>query len=384
MKIAYLLPSLQSPSGWCSHAIGFLPAIRAHVEPLLYVSAEDYSAAQRLFPGWAVRQLPTTQRYSAGSPTGMRRLLRCYRYIRAESFSDVDAVHSLEAYHTGLVGSWLARRLGKPHFLTAHGTYGVIWVQRPLDRPLYRQVLAQTRLVCPVSQATGRQMQAHFGPELSNTALRPVLNGNDFWKQVPADQVSNRQLPETPTVISIGEVKPRKGYHLSLAAFALLKARLPAARYWIIGHYQPNGYYARLQEQVQRSGVEGVTFLGAVTEQELASRYQGASLFLLAPQQDGYYFEGFGLVFLEAGAHGLPVVATRTGGVPEVVKEGETGLLVDADDAEGMAAALLRLLGDHSLNRSMGQANRAWAETLTWENTARQQFQAYQEVLPPA
>ena len=107
--------------------------------------------------------------------------------------------------------------------------------------------------------------------------------------------------------------------------------------------------------------------------------YQESSAFFLAPQQEGLQFEGFGLVFLEAGAYGLPVVATRTGGVPEAVQDGVTGLLADAEDSEGLARALLRLLTEPGLRRELGCANRLLAETLTWERNAAEQFQAYQE-----
>ena len=85
------------------------------------------------------------------------------------------------------------------------------------------------------------------------------------------------------------------------------------------------------------------------------------------------------MVYLEAGAYGLPVVGTRVGGVPDAVREDETGLLVEPDDVEGLVAALLRLLRDPHLAAEMGRANRRWAETLTWERFAEEQYKAYQE-----
>ncbi len=122
-------------------------------------------------------------------------------------------------------------------------------------------------------------------------------------------------------------------------------------------------------------------FTGAVSEADLQRYYQESSLFILTPQQDGLHFEGFGLVYLEAGAYGLPVVATRTGGVPDAVREGETGFLLEPEDVDGIAAAILRLLKDNELSRQMGRKNRTWAEYLTWERCAQEQFQAYQELL---
>lgn len=101
---------------------------------------------------------------------------------------------------------------------------------------------------------------------------------------------------------------------------------------------------------------------------------------LLTPQQDGLHSEGFGLVYLKAGAYGLPVVATRSGGVTDAVKDGETGLLADSGDVVSIADAVLRLLTEPELATRMGRANRLWAEKLTWERNASQQYKAYREV----
>jgi phosphatidylinositol alpha-1,6-mannosyltransferase len=105
---------------------------------------------------------------------------------------------------------------------------------------------------------------------------------------------------------------------------------------------------------------------------------------VLAAQQSGLHFEGFGLVFLEAGAYGLPVIGTRSGGVADAVKEGETGLLVEPQDINGLAEAMLRLLQDAELAQRLGRANRLWSETLTWERNAAEYAQAYQVLLARA
>jgi len=381
MRIAYIIPSLRNPSGWRSHAKSFLYAIRTLVEPVLYVAVEDYPEAEKLFPGWETVPLPTTQRFPAGSWRGASRLVNCYWHIQRSQAPQVDGVHSLEAYPTGLVGHWLARKLGKPHLITIHGTYGVIWRERRVDRPIYEGVLRQASMVCPVSNGTARLMQDHFGPALIRTRIKPILNGNDFWKQVPQSQALNRRIPETPTIFSVGDVKPRKGYHVSLESYGIVKSSLPAARYLIAGQIRENNYTTKLQNLIGERHLQDVTFLGALPASELSHLYQESSVFLLAPQQEGLQFEGFGLVFLEAGAYGLPVVATRTGGVPEAVQDGTTGLLAEPDDSEGIARALLRLLTEPDLARELGRANRYWAETLTWERNAAEHFQAYQEVL---
>jgi glycosyltransferase involved in cell wall biosynthesis len=135
-----------------------------------------------------------------------------------------------------------------------------------------------------------------------------------------------------------------------------------------------------MENFITEHDLSNVELVGEVSGPRLQEFFQQASIFVLTPQQDGLNFEGFGLVYLEAGAFGLPVVATRSGGVAEAVLDGKTGFLVDPEDVNGIALAIAHLLSDPDLARRMGQANREWAETLTWERNASQYFQAYQEL----
>lgn len=389
MKIGYVIPYLQKPTGWRSHTVAFVNAICQYVEPVLFVSAADYGIAKSLFPGRLIHLLPVTQGASMGSWRGRRDLAGCYLAIRRGRYPRVDLIHSLEAYPTGLVGSWLAGKLSCPHALTSHGTYGVVWYEEPLDRRLYEQVLKNTALICPVSYGTARLMQSYFSLAMSGARLQPILNGNTYAQSVPRAEAFGHAFPEVPTLLSVGDIKPRKGQHISLAAFAKVKEQLPQARYWIVGHYNPeNAYVQELQQFIRERGLKDVTFKGLVSDEELRACYRSASVFVLTPQQVGLHFEGFGLVYLEAGAYGLPVVATRSGGTPDAVKDGETGLLAAQNDVAGVAEAILQLLSDTELARRLGRANRTWAEELTWERYAGEQYQLYQDLFaagpPPA
>lgn len=375
-----MLPTLLHPSGWRTYVIAFLRAIREYVEPVIFVAAEDTVEARSLFPEWPIYILPVTQSAAMTSLRGQLSLLRCYLAVSNRPFPKVDLVHSLEAYPTGLVGSWLSRRLGCPHALTAHGTYGVVWYKLFLDRLAYRGVLRRASLVLPVSQGTERMVRQYFGSDLAGARLRVILNGNDFTKRVPRRQALERTWPNVPSLLSVGDIKPRKGLHHSLAAFTQVKKEVPQARYWIVGKYRNNKYYLDMQRFIAENRLQDVSFLGVVSHDELDQLYRKASLFVLTPQQEGLSFEGFGLVYLEAGAYGVPVVATRSGGVPDAVKDGLTGLLFEPGDVEGIATGLLRLLTDTDLQRHMGRENRLWAESLTWERNAAEHYRAYQEV----
>jgi glycosyltransferase involved in cell wall biosynthesis len=381
MRIAYVLPFLSKPSGWRNHTLAFLKAISRYAEPLIWVAESEKSIAAELLPDFPLYTLPVTQMASLSSLSGARGLLRSRWSITKANYPQVELVHSLEAYPTGLVGTWLAQKLNRPHLITIHGTYGVIWHQSRIDRPVYSKVLHRANLLCPVSQGTADLMLKYFGQAIDPDRLRPILNGNDFVSKISRQDAFNHQPAAPPSLLSVGDIKPRKGQLVSLQAFAQLKDKFPQVRYRIVGDFSPtNSYYRQMENFITEHDLSNVELVGEVSGPRLQEFFQQASIFVLTPQQDGLNFEGFGLVYLEAGAFGLPVVATRSGGVAEAVLDGKTGFLVDPEDVNGIALAIAHLLSDPDLARRMGQANREWAETLTWERNASQYFQAYQEL----
>jgi phosphatidylinositol alpha-1,6-mannosyltransferase len=381
MRVAYLLPPLSKPNGWRNHATGFLRAMRRHVEPVLLVAEEDAQAAASLFPEHERFVLPVIQ-YAFHHNGRLARLAASLAALQRLSLPQVALVHALEAYPAGLLGYWLARRLRVPYLLTIHGTYGVLPVRSSLHRLLYSRVLQHAGALCPVSPETGAQVAAHFPAAAARVAMRPILNGNDYYQTVRREEASQRQPRDCPSVLSVGAIKPRKGQLLSLQAFARLKQRLPAARFRIVGEVAHTAYYRRLQDWIAQERLADVEFLGAVPEACLHQCYREAAVFLLTPQQAGLHFEGFGLVILEAGAFGLPVVAARSGGVASAIRPGQTGLVAEPDDVPALAEALYQILSDPALARRMGLANREWAETLTWEKNASEHFRLYQEIIP--
>jgi phosphatidylinositol alpha-1,6-mannosyltransferase len=225
-------------------------------------------------------------------------------------------------------------------------------------------------------------MTQTFNQVIDPSRLRPILNGNDFTSKVSRQKALNRQPGDPPSLLSVGDIKPRKGQLTSLQAFARLKNKFPRLHYRIVGDYSPsNSYYRQLVRFIDEHRLTNVELPGAVTDSELHEYFQQASLFVLTPRQDGLSFEGFGLVYLEAGAYGLPVVATRSGGVADAVLDGKTGFLAEPEDIDEIALAIAHLLSDPDLARRLGQANRDWAETLTWERNASQYLQAYQDLI---
>ncbi|MBF8288179.1 MAG: glycosyl transferase, group 1, partial [Candidatus Rokubacteria bacterium] len=154
-----------------------------------------------------------------------------------------------------------------------------------------------------------------------------------------------------PTILCVARMYPRKRVGDLLAAAALLRSRIPGARVRIVGKGPKWADAVRVHATLGLG--ETVTLLGDVSRDRLAEEYVSADIFCLPSVQ-----ESFGIVFLEAMAAGLPVVACRAAAIPEVVEDGVTGLLVPPRDPAGLARALEALAVDPERARAMGAAGR--------------------------
>lgn len=180
-------------------------------------------------------------------------------------------------------------------------------------------------------------------------------------------------------LLSVGRLQRRKGHDLVLRALARIRPAVPDLYYAIAGEGEERATLERLAAEL---GVRAaVTFAGPIAENELADWYAAADLFVLPNRVDGADFEGFGLVFLEAAAAGLATIGGRSGGVPEAIVEGRTGLLVSGDDVEELAAAIQRLASDHELRTRLGHAGQQRARgEFSWDRSAERVRAVHVEV----
>jgi len=220
-----------------------------------------------------------------------------------------------------------------------------------------RAALAFARRVIAVSEATARVLAADYG--VPSDRLAVIHPGTD---RVTVARCSARE--DTVSLLAVGAVVPRKGYDLLVAALGTLQD-LPW-RLTIAGDAGRSPETARqLAADIARLGLAGrISMAGAVTTQVLAGLYAAADLFVLPSR-----FEGYGMAYTEAIAHGVPVIGTNAGAIPETVPP-EAGVLVPSDDAGALAAALRRLIEQpQELERLAAGARAArfpsWSEQAT-------------------
>lgn len=247
-----------------------------------------------------------------------------------------------------------------------------------LRRSRYVLLLHQaTRIVGVSRQVTDGFVEDGMAPE----RLQVIYNGIDVSRLPPSsvDLRATLGIPAEATVIATaGSLIQRKGHDVLIRAFHALPDQAVPAHLLIPSGGPERGSLQALATSLGLS--DRVHFLGYIDD--LAQVYQAATIFALASRGDA-----FGLVLAEAGHFERPVVATRVGGIPEVIADEETGILVAPDDVPGFAAALSRLMADPALRTAMGQAAKARVTALfTVEPMARQFEEAYEALaaLPPA
>ncbi len=199
--------------------------------------------------------------------------------------------------------------------------------------------------------------------------------GVDPAPPVPAGQLLELRrrygLETGPVLLSVSRLIPMKGHDVVIDALPRLVARFPDLVYLVVGN---GDHLEALRERARERRVpERVVFAGAVPASELAAHYRLATLFVQISRATGEYdgLEGFGLTYLEAASHGIPCIGGRSGGVPEAIDDGRSGVIVPPSDPGALAATVERLLCDPPALRRLSQGALRWAASHSWEASAR-------------
>ncbi len=267
------------------------------------------------------------------------------------------------AFPLGVVGP----HLGLPYAVLLHGAEVAFPGRLPASRELLAHVLRRSSLVVsaggyPAAEAA-RALRGRGMPPV--VEIPPGVDLDRFRPLSPSERSEARRdlgLPiDGPLVVSVSRLVPRKGMDVLVDAAVLLRADLPDLTVAIAGRGRDSD---RLAGRIAEHGAP-VRLLGGVADADLPRLVGAADVFAMLCRNRwlGLEQEGFGIVFLEAAAAGVPQVAGASGGAGEAVADGVTGLVVRRPtDVRSIAAALARLLGDRKLRTQMGAASRRRAE----------------------
>lgn len=312
------------------------------------------------------------------SPKKIFTFFRTISVLRT-SFRNADVVHVFDAVPYGIIATIANIGLRKPIIVHAIGTYSLFQRGRPLKNVLIRWVYRRSTKVVVVSDFVKMQIEKD-GFRLPSPVIVPV--GVDLDRFSSADSSSVSFLPfSSPYILSVGALKERKGFHITIRAFAKIAKVFPSLQLVIVGTDYHDGYKERLAHLAGELGVlDRVHFFGNLSDESLRATYARAELFVLCPITTASAIEGFGMVYLEANAVGLPVVGTRGTGAEAAIQDNKNGLLAYGDP-EDVSMKIRMILEDPALRDRMSRAGKEYVQRFTWIKIAQMIHDVYNEIL---
>ena len=324
-------------------------------------------------------------RISRRADTGQQIDLRSYRYLKSlwrqaseighlvetarDSEGGIDIIHALRAFPEG-VAAWLYwRRNPKTRRLVTYVHGEEVLVSRTSRQLtlLARRVYRDSHLIIANSENTKKMLAAAY-PGTQSVTIHPGVDVRRYHDVTgfPNDYRGACGWPkDTVVVLTLARMEPRKNHAAVIRAVANLRSEdIPVAL--VCGGDGPERH--SLERLVRELNVSRwVHFAGAVSEDDKASLFLSADIFAMPSVSVGAMIEGFGIVFLEAAAAGLPTICGISGGQGEAVLNGTSGLAVDGESLEAVTGAIKRLACDRNLRREFGEAGRKWAAENDWE-----------------
>ncbi len=356
MKILYLVESLDSSTGWGRFSKEIISRmIKAGVK------AEILTEIGSKFPEEKIilrRSWPA--------------LLACFKVRQYLKKADIDLVHSFEGNPYAIIAYLAGFGLNKKNIITATGAYSVQPLYRPFTKTILKRAYRRAKKILCISRYIEKEIKRKVN--LNNTKV--ITLGVDFKKFS-----GSRKISSEPFILGVGNPGFRKGYHVSIPAFAEVVKRIPGIKYYIAGKINKEvlDKYQRIIEKYKLQNQ--IIFLGSLNDEELKKLYLSAELFILTSVNIEHHFEGFGLVFLEAASAGLPVIGTFGCGIADAVLENKNGFLVTQNNIKATAQAMLKILTNSGLKNRFSKASIKWAKENSWDNVVKKYIKVYKDII---
>lgn len=290
--------------------------------------------------------------------------------------SRCDIIHAFDVWPFGFLAWIFTFGLKKKIIISAIGTYSVAPLYKFFLKTLSLAAFRRADKIIAISNYTAQEIKKI----IADLDIAVLPNGVDFNKWRRSANVFPEVSELKPYILGVGVVKRRKGFHNSILAFSEITDKFPELKYVIVGQVNDKNYTDQLKNIISEKGlVDKVVFLDNVSDEKLAAFYKNAELFILTPEEHDHQFEGFGLVYLEAAASGLPSIGSRRSGAETAIKEGTSGVLVDHCDIRGTALMMEKILSDINFKNKLSVGASEWARQNTWQKTVLRYFEIYEK-----
>ena len=322
-------------------------------DTVVFASTQDRAAAAEHDAGVRYRVYRWDRRVMLPTPATSREM---ERIIREEG---IETVWFGAAAPLALMAP-SARRAGARRIVASTHGHEVGWSMLPGARSALRRIGAGCDHVTYISDYTLGRFRSAFGGDVTFSPLPSGVDTTLFRPASPAERLETRRgfgiPPAVPLIVCISRLVPRKGQDQLIRAMPAVVSRHPDARLLIVGE---GSYRRRLASMIPEAIADNVRLTGKLDFSAMRRLLAAADVFAMPcrTRGGGLDVEGLGIVYLEAQASGVPVIAGDSGGAPETVTP-ETGIVVGGRDTAGLADALIRLLDDDRLRERMARAGR--------------------------
>jgi phosphatidylinositol alpha-1,6-mannosyltransferase len=256
---------------------------------------------------------------------------------------------------------------------TTHG-HEAGWTRLPLARQALRHIGTTCDVVTYLGEYTRSRLSGALGRRARLVQLTPGVDVETFNAEIDGAAIRDRHgLTGRPVIVCVSRLVRRKGQDTLIRALPAIQAEVPGAALLLVGS---GPLRDSLRTQAERLGVAAdVVFAGAVAPVELPAHFAAGDVFAMPcrTRRLGLDVEGLGIVYLEASALGLPVIAGDSGGAPDAVLDGETGFVVPGRDVGRLVARSVQLLQNTELRARLGAAGQGWVQqNWRWELKAAQ------------
>lgn len=352
-KLLLITPDFPPTEGGIAR---YLRALAEHFKSRIEVLAEPHSAWSTFDPTavYPIYRAPLLSRFLWPRWLGTVKYLWSYR----QRYDVILVSHILP------IGSaaWLAKKFtGDPYVVFVHGMDIRLAMSSSRKRKLATKVLKGAQLVVANSQALARELARDFGIH-EVLVVYPCVS---LMLSTPLKPSTSLMLSTPFSLLTVSRLVERKGHTHVLNALAHLRGtgELQDFIYHIVGE---GPMESSLRSMVETLGLTShVVFHGHVTDEARQKLYEQSHVFVMPVSQDTQDKEGFGLVYIEAAVAGVPSIATRVDGVDEAVIDGQTGILLESQNEQLLANAILTLARDSSLREQLGEQAREHASTFT-------------------
>ncbi len=365
MKILVITNNLNKKNGWGNYSLAIIEQlIKNRIEVVVICSKKnkEYSNVKQ------IEILPDPISFKKTYFLSFFYVLRIL--LNYKDLKNVDLIHCfVEPY--SFITYLVSKILVVKYFITIHGSYGVKTLQNFFYRFLQIITYKNAQKIICVSNYTKKRLLDY--KKLDNL----IVINNGVYVNSSKKQILSIHKKEN-IIIGVGALKKRKGFDVVIDSIKIVVETIPDVKYYIIGSQIDNNYVIHIKKMIKDLGLNNNIFLsGRVSDNKLEEFYQKSKIFVLTPVNDGFNFEGFGLVYLEANVYTLPTVGSYDNGGEDAIKDGYNGFLVKANDSKDTAEKIIRLLSDSELYNEMSQNAIKWSHKMMWGNIFEKYMHVY-------